>query len=138
MIPRACISIHQIHIYLMLGIFSPRCRIVFFLVCFQLCLRMNMIFQVSRTRVCFSNTFIVSHKFFKVLSQTMILLLSLGLGSRRLNEGLIFTSPLVPAYLVQQRLPAHEMKAAIQSQEMICYYPDSLNLAVSSPSSVPL
>lgn len=101
MIPIACISIKQIHIYLTLGIFSPKPWILFFLYSFQLSLRINTIFQVSRSRVCFSNTFIMSHKFFEVLSQTMILLLSLGLGSRRLSEGLIFTSPLVPAYLVQ-------------------------------------
>lgn len=34
--------------------------------------------------------------------------------------------------------PAHAMKAAIQSQEIIYYHPDSFNLAVSFLSSVAL
>lgn len=70
-------------------------------------LKTNTIYQVYRGTVCFSNTFIMNHDFFKVLSQTMILLLSLGLGSRRLSEGLIFTSSLVPAYLVQSVIYLH-------------------------------
>ena len=114
----------------MLGIFSPRPWIVPFKsvfswatewIWYSRCPEAGSVSQILVSWVI---------NFLKSFHRQWFCYWALDLGVEDWMKGLSLHRLWSQPIYYKQWLPAHEMKAAIQSQEIICYYPDSLNLAL--------